>query len=133
MSRRHRSSLRTMSDMNLTSMMDLTFILLITFIITFPLIEQGIALNLPTGKTQVLDTDDKPAVVSVDKEGRIFLNVEPITLDMLEQKLRVMQTENPDLRIILRGDDDVHYGAIVAVARMATSIGIKKMSMATKE
>ena len=133
MSRRHRSTVRTMSDMNLTSMMDLTFLLLITFIITFPLIEQGIPLNLPTGKAQVLETDDKPAVVSVDKEGRIFLGVEPITLDALEQKLRLMQTQNPDLRITLRGDDDVHYGAIVAVARMATSIGIKKMSMATKE
>ena len=133
MSPRHRSSLRTMSDMNLTSMMDLTFLLLITFIITFPLIEQGIPLNLPSGKTQVLETDDKPAVVSVDKEGRIFLGVEPVTLDTLEQRLRRMQAENPDLRITLRGDDDVHYGAIVAVARLATSIGIKKMSMATKE
>ncbi len=133
MSRRHRTTVRAMSDMNLTSMMDLTFLLLITFIITFPLIEQGIPLNLPTGKTQVLEIEDKPAVVSVDKEGRIFLGVEPVTLETLEQRLRTMQTKNADLRITLRGDADVNYGAIVAVARMATSIGIKKMSMATRE
>ncbi len=133
MSRRHRTTLRSMSDMNLTPMMDLTFLLLITFIITFPLIEQGIPVNLPSGKTQVLEADDKPAVVSVDKEGRIFLGVEPLTLEGLEQRLKIMLAENQDLRITLRGDADVNYGAIVAVARMATSIGIKKMSMATQE
>ncbi len=133
MSRRHRSTIRSMSDMNLTPMMDLTFLLLITFIITFPLIEQGIPVNLPAGKTQVLEAADKPAVVSVDKEGRIYLGVEPLTLEALEQRLRLMLAENKDLRITLRGDADVNYGAIVAVARMATSIGIKKMAMATRE
>lgn len=133
MSRRHRSTVRTMSDMNLTSMMDLTFLLLITFIITFPLVEQGIPLNLPTGKAQVLENSDKPAVVSVDKEGRIFLGVEPLTLEALEQRLRTMLATNQDLRITLRGDTDANYGGIVAVARMASSIGIKKMSMATQE
>ena len=39
--------MRQISDINLTPLMDLTFILLITFIITFPLIEQGISINLP--------------------------------------------------------------------------------------
>ncbi len=51
----HISSLKQMGEINLTPLMDLTFILLITFIITFPLIEQGIPVDLPEGKARKLD------------------------------------------------------------------------------
>jgi len=133
MARRHRSSIKTNTEMNLTPMMDLTFLLLITFIITFPLIEQGIPVNLPKGKAQLLETDTKPAVISLDKEGRIFLGDDPVTIDTLEQRLRILISENADLRMTLRGDAEVNYGAVVAVARLATDLGIKHLAMATQE
>ncbi len=133
MSRRHRSAIQTKAEMNLTPMMDLTFLLLITFIITFPLIEQGIPVNLPRGKAPVTQTEAKPAIVSVDKDGRLFLGSDPVTLDELEHRLRRLYTENTELSMTLRGDAKVHYGAIVDVARLATQIGIKRLAMATQE
>lgn len=131
MSRRHRSALKVNADMNLTSMMDLTFLLLITFIITFPLIEQGLPITLPKGKAQTLEADDKPAVVTVDKQNRIYIGQTIVTLDDLNTRLRAMLTENKQLRLVIRGDKDVNYGAIVDVARLATDIGITKMALAT--
>ena len=131
MSRRHRSSLKVNAEMNLTSMMDLTFLLLITFIITFPLIEQGLPITLPKGKAQTLEADDKPAVVTVDKQNRIYIGQTIVTLDDLNTRLRSMLTENKQLRLVIRGDKDVNYGAIVDVARLATDLGISKMALAT--
>ena len=133
MARRYRASSKTNKEMNLTPMMDLTFLLLITFIITFPLIEQGIPVNLPKGKAQLIQTDTMPALVSIDKEGRMFLGADSVTMETLEQRLRILFSETPDLRMTLRGDTDVNYGTVVAVARLATDIGIKHLAMATQE
>lgn len=133
MSRRHRYSIKTKSEMDLTPMMDLTFLLLITFIITFPLIEQGIPVNLPKSKAKQIETEIKPAVISIDKEGRLFLGPDPVTLETLESRLRMMMTENADLHVTLRGDAEVNYGSVVAVARLATDVGIKRLAMATRE
>ncbi len=107
MSRRHRSTIRPKAEMNLTSMMDLTFLLLITFIITFPLIEQGFDVSLPKGKAPPLEADQKPAVVTIDKEGRIFLGQDLISTEALAGQLNI--------------------------ARSANELGIKKLALATQE
>ena len=57
-----------MLDMNLTAMSDLTFLLLITFIITFPMIEQGLPVKLPDGKTQEIDAEEKASTVTTDRD-----------------------------------------------------------------
>ena len=113
--------------------MDLTFLLLITFIITFPLIEQGFEVSLPKGRAQVLESDKKPAVVTVDKEGRLYLGQELVTADELVASLRTMKTENEDLKLIIRGDESVNYGTVVDIARSASEIGITKLALAMQE
>ncbi len=50
-----RQERRRMSDPNMTPLIDLTFLLLITFIITFPMLEQGISIKLPRGKTEKIE------------------------------------------------------------------------------
>jgi biopolymer transport protein ExbD len=43
--------LQELNEINMTPLIDLTFLLLITFIITMPMVEQGIPVNLPKGKS----------------------------------------------------------------------------------
>ena len=119
--------------MNLTSMMDLTFLLLITFIITFPLIEQGFDVSLPKGKAPPLEADQKPAVVTIDKEGRIFLGQDLISTEALAGQLKTLLADNAELKLIIRGDTDVNYGKVVDIARSANELGIKKLALATQE
>lgn len=133
MSRRHRSTIRPKAEMNLTSMMDLTFLLLITFIITFPLIEQGFDVSLPKGKAPPLEADQKPAVVTIDKEGRIFLGQDLVSTEALAGQLQTLLADNAELKLIIRGDTNVNYGKVVDVARSANELGIKKLALATQE
>lgn len=114
-------------------MMDLTFLLLITFIITFPLIEQGFEVSLPKGKATPIEADQKPAVVTIDKEGRIFLGQDFISAEDLVGKLKTLHAENAELKLIIRGDADVNYGKVVEIAHSANGIGIKKLALATQE
>ena len=122
---------RLISELNMTPLIDLTFLLLITFIITFPLIEQGLPVALPKGKSKPLETNDKPAVVTVDSQGRIYLGQTIVTLDDLNGRLRAMLGANDKLQLIIRGDKQVSYGTIVDVAQLATDLGIGRMALAT--
>ena len=133
MKRRSHSIARPISEINLTSMMDLTFLLLTTFVITFPLVEQGMSVNLPHGKSRDIDASDKPAVVTVDKQGRVYLSSSIVSMETLEAKLMEMFEANHNLKLVIRGDKDVNYGAVVEVARLSTKIGIQKMTLATQE
>ena len=131
MSRRHPSPPKPLFDMNLTAISDLTFLLLITFIITFPMIEQGLPVKLPDGKTQEIDAHEKTSVVTIDKEGRISLGEDSLTLDALAQALSARLAENPKLSLVVRGDKEADYGKVMEVVLLARRLGVEKPLFAT--
>lgn len=131
--RRKRSTLRPIGEMNLTPMMDLTFLLLITFIITFPLIEQGIPVKLPAGKAQDLGPQAKSIAITIDKEGRIFMDSVIVDAETLEQRLSEEHGNNPELKVLIRGDESANYGSVVTVLKIVHDLKITKMALVTKE
>lgn len=133
MSRRHRSVLPQRADMNLTAMSDLTFLLLITFIITFPMIEQGIPVKLPKGKSRQMDAQRKTSSVTVDDEGRVYLGDKLVDFDQLARELEARVAENPDLKLVVRGDVETKFGGVAEVMRLAERAGVRAMAVATKD
>ena len=131
MSRRHPSTFKPMLDMNLTAMSDLTFLLLITFIITFPMIEQGLPVKLPDGRTQAVDADERTSTVTIDKEGRISLGETPVSIDDLGHRLTARLRENPELTLVVRADEESRHGDVMAVKLLARKIGVPKILEAT--
>ncbi len=133
MPRRHKAGYKPVAEMNLTPLMDLTFILLITFIITFPLIENGIPIKLPQGKSKPIDVSQKSVSITVDKEGRYFIGDEIVSIDELRANLQNQKAESPDLRVIIRGDVKAEYGSIAEIAKLLSEMGIKNTSLALQE
>ena len=133
MSRRHPSAFKPMIDMNLTAMSDLTFLLLITFIITFPMIEQGIPVKLPKGKSRQMDAQKKTSSVTVDDEGRIYLGDKLVDYDGLARELEARVTEEPELKLVVRGDVETKFGGVAEVMRIAERAGVRSMAVATKD
>ena len=130
---RRTSSIKPMAEMNLTSMMDLTFLLLITFIITFPMIEQGIPVKLPKGKSRQMDAQKKTSSVTVDDEGRIYLGDKLVDYDGLARELEARVTEEPELKLVVRGDVETKFGGVAEVMRIAERAGVRSMAVATKD
>ncbi len=133
MSRRHPSTFKPMIDANLTSMSDLTFLLLITFIITCPMIENGISVKLPKGESQRIDPQLQMSVVTVDREGRLYLGGggTPVSLEELESELGRRRGEVPELKLSIHGDVDVNYGRVMDVVRIATKLGFEAPILST--
>lgn len=120
-------AIREVCDINLTPMMDLTFILLITFIITFPMVEQGISVNLPTGKGE-LKGSEKGRNISIDLQGNIFLDSRPVT----RQELSTILSATPDALVYLRADRFVDYGRVAEVISLLREAKIEKLALVTQ-
>ena len=123
-------SARQINEINMTPLIDLTFLLLITFIITMPAMEQGISIKLPQGSTDVLP-QKKSNVVTIDATGNIFLNNSSISIDDLDQTLGNMAIENPDLAVLVRGDERLEYGQIIRVMKILYKHKITRMALVT--
>ena len=122
---------RASIDMN--SLIDLTFLLLVTFILTIPALEQGISIMLPRAKTDILpNKNNKANTITVSQTGT-FLNNTPVTLEALEQDLLAKVKEDPDVPVLVRGDERMTYGAVMDVVKIVYKCKVRKMALVTVE
>lgn len=137
--RRRRSSSRGFGDkskasIDMTSLIDLTFLLLVTFIVTLPALEQGVSIILPQAKTDELPTKNKKAnTITIDVMNRIFLNNQAITHDELKSQLEAMAAEDPDVPVLVRGDERLDYGSVMKIVKMLYDCKIHRMALVTVE
>jgi biopolymer transport protein ExbD len=125
------NTLSQISDINMTPLMDLTFLLLITFIITFPLVEQGIPVNLPKGKAQELP-QKKTAALSLNAKGQIFLDKALVPKGTLAKTLSDLKAKNQDLTVLVRADEKLDYGKVVEVLKVLYDCKITRMALVTQ-
>lgn len=111
--------------------MDLTFILLITFIITFPLIEQGIPVNLPKAKASEVVAPEA-RTITVAFKGEIFLDDIPISLEQLNMRMSELAAAEPDVSVLIRADERIQYGVVVKVLKVLHDSHIVKMALVTE-
>ena len=136
MSRRHRRGGmvdRPKASIDMNSLIDLTFLLLVTFILTIPALEQGISIMLPRAKTDILpNKNNKANTITVSQTGT-FLNNTPVTLEALEQDLLAKVKEDPDVPVLVRGDERLTYGAVMDVVKLVYKCKVRKMALVTVE
>lgn len=134
--RRHRArreGAKASIDMN--SLIDLTFLLLVVFIVTLPTLEQSVHIVLPVGKTES-QKDDKKAKnfsISIDKVGKIFLGEEPITKEILKERLKQAVADDPETNVLIRGDVGADYGEVYDIVKLAKDCEIKHLGLVSKE
>ncbi|MBT3295555.1 MAG: biopolymer transporter ExbD [Verrucomicrobia bacterium] len=126
------TSLKQISEINLTPLMDLTFILLITFIITFPLIEQGIPIQLPQAKAQPLASDEAQSI-TIDRDGALFLDEVPVSEDDLKAQMHALGAGASETTIMVRADERVQYAVVVRVLKILHGAGVTRMALVTQE
>lgn len=125
------TSVKPISEINLTPLMDLTFILLITFIITFPLIEQGIPVNLPSGEAAPL-TQEQSRRITVDREGALYLDETGVSAAELAVRLGEIRAAAPATAFLIRADASIAYGQVIEVLKLLRAAGITRMALVTQ-
>ncbi|RKX35186.1 MAG: protein TolR, partial [Verrucomicrobia bacterium] len=106
-------------------------ILLITFIITFPLIEQGIAINLPKGKAADMQ-DAVSRSISLNLDQQLYLDDLPVSKEELLASMAEIGLNEPDTTIYVRADRKLAYGDVVEVMRILHEANITRMALVTE-
>jgi biopolymer transport protein TolR len=127
--RHGRTGYRPMSDINVTPMVDVMLVLLIIFMVTAPLLTVGIPVDLPKTEAEPMTTDIEPLVISVDSEGKIFLQETEIAADILVPRLQAITANKLDTRIFVRGDKAISYGAVIQVMGLIHAAGFTQVAL----
>ncbi len=120
------------AKIDINSLIDLTFLLLVTFIVTLPALEQGVSIILPQAKTDELPTkDNKANSISVAYPTGLFLNDKPISQEDLKATLAAMAAEDPDVPVLVRGDERLDYGSVMQIVKIVYDAKIRRMALVT--
>ena len=128
---RHRTD--PMSEINVTPMVDVMLVLLIIFMVTAPLLTVGVQVELPKTKASIIQGEDEPLAITVDVTGQIYLQETEIELDGLVPRLSAITSNNPDVRIFVRGDANVNYGRVMEVMGTINAAGYRKVALVTQQ
>ena len=114
-------------------MIDTIFFLLVFFMISTLSMAQyrGMPVNLPKAASGQ-QAPAESAAITIDKEGRLFLNKQAIDESALGGSLREQLEKNPDLLVVINADDGVEHGRVVEVMDMARGVNVAKMAIAVK-
>lgn len=120
---------RPMADINVTPLVDVMLVLLVVFMVTAPLLTVGVPVNLPETAAPPIHEPKEPLVITVNKEGAIFIQETSIPADSLVAKLQAITGANSDASIYVRGDKDINYGRVLEVMSLVTAAGFHKVSL----
>lgn len=123
-----------MSEINVTPFVDVMLVLLIIFMITAPLLVTGVPVDLPESRANALDQEQQPVQISIDQEGRIYLDDEEMSRNALAARLNEIaanQSAEDPRQIMLRGDRTLDYGLIMGVMGELNRAGLNRVSLVT--
>jgi biopolymer transport protein ExbD len=119
-------------DINITPMLDLAYVLLVIFILMCTASVQGVKVNLPKASTAPSLAKPKTKAITVNNEGKIFLDTVPVTLQELEQRLAQYKTQVPQFPVVIKGDSLTQYQGIMDVLDVLGRLDITQVGLATK-
>ena len=122
----------TISQINVTPLVDVMLVLLVIFMVTAPIIQQGVQVNLPQANAGAITGNEELLVVTIAKNGRIYLNDNMMSLTELQDKLTAIRKLQADKEVYLRADQEVRYGIVVKTIAAIKQAGINKLGMVTR-
>ena len=123
------------AEINVVPYIDVMLVLLIIFMVLSPLLIQGIEVNLPKTDTTKMSIQNEPLVISINIEGKYFINVGeetlPINLDELKRKSSIIFEANHDIEVVFQGDKGVMFDSVAKAMAAVQSVGISKIGIVT--
>jgi biopolymer transport protein TolR len=125
--RRARSGL--ISEINVTPFVDVMLVLLIIFMVAAPLLTVGVPVDLPETQAREMNAQTQPITVSINTEGRIFLQETEVAMEEIVARLEAIAKTGYEERIFVRGDQAADYGTILRVMGRLNSAGFKNIGL----
>ena len=132
---------RLVNEINVVPYIDVMLVLLVIFMITAPLLTQGIRVDLPRLAAeplpQELIRDNKPLVLTVDAEGKMYLNIgedpeEALASPVVVARTAAVLTRKPETPVLVRASEQLPYGDVVTVMGLLVRAGADKVGLVTR-
>jgi biopolymer transport protein TolR len=128
---------RLMGEINVVPYIDVMLVLLIIFMVTAPLLTQGVHVELPKAGAAVLpDAKHPPLVVSVDRLGKLYVNVgdetsKPVDEATLGARVRLVLSRDPEAPVLLKADAAIAYGRVMQTMVLLQKAGAARVGFVT--
>ncbi|MGO8915170.1 MAG: protein TolR [Stellaceae bacterium] len=129
----YRTRYKPMSEINVTPMVDVMLVLLVIFMVAAPLLTVGVPVELPQSKAPAITEQKEPLVITVNAQGKLFLQNTELGDDELVPRLQAITKNNPEADIYVRGDRAIDYGRVMEVMGMVGAAGFSKVSLITEQ
>lgn len=117
------------SEINVTPFVDVVLVLLIIFMITAPMLDQGVEINLPqTKEVEVLPTEVEHLILSIQKDGKVYLDNYEVELNNLEERINVLVAEK-SRTLFIKADSNVPYGVVVDIMGRIKAAGVENLGI----
>jgi biopolymer transport protein ExbD/biopolymer transport protein TolR len=127
-----RGEMNLNADVNVTSLVDVMLVLLIVFMITAPMMQGGVDVELPRAEVRPLSAKEG-MVVSVNRDGRIFVDQTPVTLRDFRVTFKSLVATRKPSGVYLQADTRVPYGQVVQVLAIIRGAGIQNVGLVAQE
>lgn len=136
---RKRNSKRLVADINVVPYIDVMLVLLVIFMVTAPLLQQGVSVDLPQASAKALpSTEKEPIVVSVDKEGRLYLNISETPSAIIDSHGLIARVtadleNHPKRKVLVKADKQVDYGKVIGAMVLLQKAGAPSVGLVTQD
>ncbi len=121
----------SMSEINVTPMVDVMLVLLVIFMVTAPLIQQGVAVDLPKTRAPTLDVNSERVVLTITRDQKIYIGDTQIPYAELKARVTDNLRLRRDKEIFLHADRGLPYGFVVDVMAIMKDAGVENLGMVT--
>jgi biopolymer transport protein TolR len=130
---RRRRRFTPMAEINVTPFVDVMLVLLIIFMVSAPLLTAGVPIDLPQTSAKPLTGDTEPITITVNREGKVYLQETEIPVGDLVPKLTAIANNRQgyDERIYVRGDKGSAYGDVMKVMGALNAAGFRRIGLVT--
>lgn len=119
------------SEINVTPFVDVMLVLLIIFMVAAPLLTVGVPIDLPETQARSLQPETQPITISVNEEGKVFIQDTEISPDDILAQLEAIAKNGYEERIYMRGDRAADYGTVMKIMARISAAGYKKIGLVT--
>lgn len=120
------------ADINVTPLVDVMLVLLVIFMVTAPMMQQGVEVELPKATNAPLKGTNEQVVISVDKDGKVFVGANnEVQIPEIGPKVKAIMENRPEdeRKIYIKGDTNTNYGVVMQVMGRLHEAGIYQIGL----